>query len=137
MTSDDLAGLAPSVRRTSTADVAAGEYGYDLGYFQPDGARGVDCLQVDVTRCGGYTEWLRIAAVAAAHGWRCPAHCAPYLHAPAPPRPPSLRHLEWFHDHVRIVRQVVDGSSPLLTACSRPSATADGLRLRHDAYPRP
>ncbi|MFE3760208.1 enolase C-terminal domain-like protein [Streptomyces sp. NPDC059104] len=27
----------------------------------------VDCLQADVTRCGGITVWLRVAALAQAH----------------------------------------------------------------------
>jgi L-alanine-DL-glutamate epimerase-like enolase superfamily enzyme len=31
-------------------------------------AQAVDCLQVDVTRCGGITEFLRASAVAAASG---------------------------------------------------------------------
>ena len=38
----------------SAADVAAGEYGYDLPTSRACVRRGaVDCLQVDVTRCGG------------------------------------------------------------------------------------
>ncbi len=69
VSSDDLAGLA-HVRENVAADVTAGEYGYDLCYFERM-APVVDCLQVDVTRCGGYTEWLRVAAVAAASSWRC------------------------------------------------------------------
>ena len=40
-------------------------------------ARAVDVVQADVTRCGGITEWLRIAAVAAAHGLQISGHCAP------------------------------------------------------------
>ena len=40
-------------------------------------ARAVDCLQADATRCGGYTEWLRIAAVAAAHNLRSPRTARP------------------------------------------------------------
>ena len=62
VSSDDLTGLA-QVRDAITADVTAGEYGYDLPYF----ARmvpAVDCLQADATRCGGITVWLRAAAVA-------------------------------------------------------------------------
>ena len=46
-------------------------------------AGAVDCLQADATRCGGITEWLRVAAVAAAHGLEVSGHCAP---APARPR---------------------------------------------------
>lgn len=52
-----------------------------LVYFQRMCAAGaVDCVQVDVTRCGGITELLRIAAVAAAHGLEISGHCAPGLH---------------------------------------------------------
>ena len=68
VSSDDLGGLR-EVRDQVAADVTAGEYGYDLPYFaRMVGAGAVDCLQVDVTRCGGISEWLRAAAVAAAHG---------------------------------------------------------------------
>ena len=47
-------------------DVAAGEYSWSLA----DSARlieagAVDCLQLDVTRCGGVTEFIRGAALAA------------------------------------------------------------------------
>jgi L-alanine-DL-glutamate epimerase-like enolase superfamily enzyme len=70
VSSDDLAGLR-SVREALTVDVAAGEYGYDETYFARMLAAGaVDCLQIDVTRCGGYTAWLRAAAVAGSQGWR-------------------------------------------------------------------
>ncbi|MDN5747494.1 MAG: hypothetical protein L0H64_03055 [Pseudonocardia sp.] len=39
-------------------------------------AGAVDCVQADATRCGGITEWLRVAAVAAAHHLELSAHCA-------------------------------------------------------------
>ncbi|EUA27832.1 mandelate racemase/muconate lactonizing enzyme-like protein [Mycobacterium intracellulare] len=52
VSSDDLAGLR-EVRDQVTPDVTAGEYGYDLAYFHRMLAAGaVDCLQIDVTRCG-------------------------------------------------------------------------------------
>jgi L-alanine-DL-glutamate epimerase-like enolase superfamily enzyme len=47
-------------------NVAAGEYaadGYDAARLAPV----VDCLQLDATRCGGYTGWRRAAGIAAAH----------------------------------------------------------------------
>jgi len=136
VTSDDLAGLA-LLRDHLDCDVAAGEYGYDLRYFHRM-APVVDCLQIDVTRCGGYTEWRRIAAVAAAHGVEVSAHCAPYLSAPVAAATPGCRHLEWFHDHVRIVRQVVDGFVAPVDGMLPPlDRTGHGLRLRHDAFPRP
>ena len=70
VSSDDLDGLR-EVRDAVQADVTAGEYGYDLTYFRRMCAAGaVDCLQADVSRCGGITEWLRAAAVAASYGLR-------------------------------------------------------------------
>jgi L-alanine-DL-glutamate epimerase-like enolase superfamily enzyme len=110
VSSDDLAGLR-QVRQHSRADVAAGEYGYGLDYFQRlCSADAVDCVQVDVTRCGGITELLRIAAVAAAHNRDISGHCAPYQHAGVLAAIPNVRHLEWFHDHVRIEQMFFDGT---------------------------
>jgi L-alanine-DL-glutamate epimerase-like enolase superfamily enzyme len=110
VSSDDLNGLR-LVRASSPADVTAGEYGYDLPYFaRMLDAEAVDCLQVDVTRCGGYTEWRRIAAVAAAHNIDVSAHCAPNLTAPVAAATPNFRHLEWFADHDRIESTYLDGA---------------------------
>ncbi len=56
VSSHDLAGLA-QIRGQVRPDVTAGEYGYDRTYFGRMCAAGaVDCLQVDVTRCGGVSE---------------------------------------------------------------------------------
>jgi L-alanine-DL-glutamate epimerase-like enolase superfamily enzyme len=102
VSSDDLDGLR-EVRDAVTPDVAAGEYGWDIFYFRRMCATGaVDCLQADASRCGGITEWLRTAAVAASFGLQLSGHCAPHLHAHAAAAIPNFRHLEWFHDHVRI-----------------------------------
>jgi L-alanine-DL-glutamate epimerase-like enolase superfamily enzyme len=110
VSSDDLAGLR-LVRERTRSDVAAGEYGTDVGYFQRMCAAGaVDCLQADATRCGGYTEWLRAAAVAAGLRLEISGHCAPNLHAPVAAAVPNLRHLEWFHDHVRIEDMLLRGA---------------------------
>jgi L-alanine-DL-glutamate epimerase-like enolase superfamily enzyme len=107
VSSDDLAGLR-RVRASVPAEVAAGEYGYDLTYF----ARmvgSVGCLQADITRCGGITEWQRVAALAAANHVDISGHCAPALHVDAALATPNLRHLEYFHDHVRIESMLFDG----------------------------
>jgi L-alanine-DL-glutamate epimerase-like enolase superfamily enzyme len=110
VSSDDLQGLR-EVRGMVDAEVTAGEYGCDLYYFRRMCAAGaVDCLQVDVTRCGGITEWLRAAAVAASYGLQVSGHCAPQLHAHVAAAVPNLRHLEWFHDHVRIESMLFDGA---------------------------
>jgi len=109
VSSDDLAGLR-EVRDAVAADVAAGEYGYDLTYFRRMCEAGaVDCVQADVSRCGGITEWQRVAALAASFGLEISGHCAPHLHAHVAAATLNLRHLEWFHDHVRIESMFFDG----------------------------
>lgn len=110
VSSDDLEGLR-EVRDAVTADVTAGEYGHDLYYFRRMCQAGaVDCLQADVSRCGGITEWRRVAAVAASFGLQVSGHCGPHLHAHVAAATPNLRHLEWFHDHVRIEAMFFDGT---------------------------
>jgi L-alanine-DL-glutamate epimerase-like enolase superfamily enzyme len=110
VSSDNLSGLR-MIRESTRADVTAGEYGYDLGYFaRMVTAAAVDCVQVDVTRCGGITEFLRIGAVVAAHGLQVSGHCAPHLHVAVLSALPNSRHLEWFHDHVRIESMLFDGT---------------------------
>ncbi len=129
VSSDDLAGLH-EVRDQVSADVAAGEYGYDLVYFQRMvSAHAVDCLQVDVTRCGGITDWLRAAAVAAAHGLDVSGHCAPSLHAHVAASVPNLRHLEYFHDHVRIEAILFDGTLDPQGGVLCPDRSRPGLGL--------
>ncbi len=132
VSSADLPGLR-LVREQVAADVTAGEYGSDVAYFQRMcAAQAVDCLQVDATRCGGYTEWLRAAAVAQAHELTVSAHCAPHLHAPVAAATPNLRHLEWFHDHVRIENLAFDGVLDPTGGSVTPdrSAPGHGLTLR-------
>ncbi|MFC7303299.1 enolase C-terminal domain-like protein [Streptomyces monticola] len=129
VSSDDLKGLH-RVRQALVCDVTAGEYGYDLPYF----ARmipAVDCLQADATRCGGLTEWLRTAALAQAHGLEVSAHGAPHVHASAAACVPNLRHIEWFHDHVRIESMFFDGVLDPTGGTVRPDGgLGHGLMLR-------
>jgi L-alanine-DL-glutamate epimerase-like enolase superfamily enzyme len=132
VSSDDLAGLA-ELRAATTVDIAAGEYGYDLPYF----ARmlpAVDCLQIDVTRCGGYTEWRRVAALAAAAGREVSAHCAPNLSTHIAAATPNFRHIEWFVDHDRIESMFFDGALDPSGGRVAPdlAAPGHGLALRSD-----
>ncbi len=129
VSSDDLDGLR-EVRDQVTPDVAAGEYGYDLPYFaRMVDAQAVDCLQADVTRCGGITEWQRAAAVAAARGLQVSGHCAPNLHAHVAAAIPNLRHLEYFHDHARIESMLFDGALDPTGGTLRPDPGRPGLGL--------
>jgi L-alanine-DL-glutamate epimerase-like enolase superfamily enzyme len=130
VSSDDRDGLR-RVRDAVAADVAAGEYGYHL----PDFAAlvpVVDCLQVDVTRCGGYGEWLRVAALAAAHQREVSGHCAQNVTVHVAAATPNVRHLEWFHDHDRIERLLFDGVLVPAGGTVSPdmSAPGNGLSLK-------
>ena len=103
-------------------DVTAGEYVADLY----DAARlcpVVDCLQLDATRCGGYSGFLAASTLALAHNLQVSAHCAPSLHAPVAAAPPNLRHVEWFVDHARLEPLLVDGA-PTVRAGPWTSMTA-------------
>lgn len=139
VSSDDLPGLA-HVRERAAADVAAGEYGYTLPYFAGMlAADAVDCLQADATRCGGLTVWLRAAALAEAAGLQISGHCAPHVHAHAALSVPNLRHLEWFHDHVRIEGELFDGVLDPAGGAIRPGGSGApglGLTLRGKAAER-
>lgn len=129
VSSDDVAGLG-ELRLALRCDVAAGEYVsdvYDAARLVPV----VDCLQLDTTRCGGYTGFLAGAALAASANREVSAHCAPSLHAPVALAVPNVRHVEWFADHARLepvlfenVPVVQDGR---LTMAS--DAPGHGMRL--------
>lgn len=133
VSSDDLAGLA-RLRAPGGPDIAAGEYGYDLPYFARM-VSAVDCLQIDVTRCGGYTEWQRCAAVAAAANREVSAHCAPNLSAHIGVATQNFRHIEWFADHDRIENRFFEGCLDPVGGTVTPSLSAPGhgLTLRAEA----
>jgi L-alanine-DL-glutamate epimerase-like enolase superfamily enzyme len=130
VSSDDLEGLR-EVRDQSAIEVAAGEYGYDLAYFQrmlESGA--VDCLQADVSRCAGISEWLRVAALAAARNLEISAHCAQSLTAHPAMAVPNLRHLEYFADHARVDRLLFDGVLDPDGGTLRPDLSRPGMGLQ-------
>ena len=111
VSSDDLEGLR-LLRDDGPPglDIAAGEYGYTPSYFgHMLDAGAVDCLQADVTRCGGITGFLEVAGLCDARGIDLSAHCAPQVSAQVATAVRRLRHLEYFHDHVRIERMLFDG----------------------------
>lgn len=111
VSSDDLEGLRLlRDRGPAGLEIAAGEYAYLPSDFRNLVANGcVDCLQADVTRCGGITGFLRAGALAAAFGLDLSAHCAPSVSVEACCAVPNFRHLEYFHDHVRLEPLLFDG----------------------------
>lgn len=133
VSSQNLDGLA-QIKAQIRPDVAAGEYSWTLA----DSARlldagAVDCLQLDVTRCGGVTGFLRGAALAEAQSIQVSGHCAPSAHAHVASATANLRHLEYFHDHQRIERLLFDGTPDPAGGVLTPDLGRPGLGLEFRA----
>lgn len=131
VSSDDLEGLRLlRDRAPAMMDIAAGEYGYDIFYFQRMLAAGaVDVQQADITRCGGVTGFLQVAALCQAHNIPLSGHTAPALHTHVACAVTPFRNLEYFHDHVRIEQMLFDGLPQLVNGQLRPDLSRPGLGL--------
>ena len=111
-------------------EIAAGEYGYDLGYFhQMLQAGAVDVLQADATRCAGITGFLQASVLSQAHQIPLSAHTAPTLHSHVGCAALPLRHVEYFHDHARIERMFFDGIIEPIAGELRPDLSRPGLGI--------
>jgi len=131
VSSDDLAGLRLLRNRAPAGmAIAAGEYGYDASYFERMlTAESVDVLQADITRCGGVTELLRVGGLCRARQMPLSCHCAPAVHVHAAAALGPLRHLEYFHDHVRIEDMLFDGLPELRDGALWPDLGRPGIGL--------
>jgi L-alanine-DL-glutamate epimerase-like enolase superfamily enzyme len=138
VSSDDLEGLRLlRDRAPALMEIAAGEYGYDIFYFRNMLSAGaVDVQQADITRCGGVTAFLQVAALCQAHNIPLSGHTAPALHAHVACAVTPFKNLEYFHDHVRIERMFFDGLPQLVNGALRPNLSRPGFGLefkRRDA----
>lgn len=129
VSSDDLEGLRLlRDRAPATMDIAAGEYGYDLYYFERMIQAGaVDVLQADATRCAGITGFLQVGALCDAHNLPLSSHTASALHVHPCCAVGRVRHLEHFHDHERIERMLFDGVSEPVHGMLRPDLSRPGF----------
>jgi L-alanine-DL-glutamate epimerase-like enolase superfamily enzyme len=134
VSSADLEGLRlVRDRGPGGLDIAAGEYAFvSRDFLNLLAAAAVDCLQADVTRCGGITGFLKAAGLAEAHSLDISGHCAPNLTAQVMTACARTRHLEYFHDHVRIERMLFDGVLDPEGGALRPdrSRVGHGLELK-------
>jgi L-alanine-DL-glutamate epimerase-like enolase superfamily enzyme len=129
VSSDNLEGLNFIKNKAPGGmDIAAGEYGYRLFYFENMlRAQAVDVLQADGTRCGGITGFLRAGTVAKARHIPFSAHCAPSLHLHAAPALANFRHAEYFHDHVRIEKMLFEGFQEPVDGMMKPDLDCSGI----------
>jgi len=125
VSSDDLEGLR-FIRGRTLIEIAAGEYGYELAYF--DAMIGsVDVLQADATRCLGITGFVKTSALCEARSIALSSHCAPSLHAHLGCALLPVRHLEYFFDHVRIESMLFDGFRPPVGGAITPDLSRPGI----------
>ncbi len=135
VSSDNLEGLH-FIREQAPAqmNIAAGEYGYNLPYFEAIlHAKAVDVLQADATRCGGITGFLKAGFLSEAHQLPFSSHCAPALHLHAAVCLPSFFISEYFHDHVRIEHMFFDDVPEVENGVLKPdlSRPGFGFEFRH------
>jgi L-alanine-DL-glutamate epimerase-like enolase superfamily enzyme len=131
VSSDDLCGLNfLRERAPAKMEIAAGEYNYDVWQAQKMlGARAVDVLQADATRCG-ITGFLQMATLCDAFQIPLSAHTAPALHAHLCCAANRAEHVEYFHDHVRIEQLFFDGATTKhKNGFLQPDFSAPGLGL--------
>jgi L-alanine-DL-glutamate epimerase-like enolase superfamily enzyme len=131
VSSDDLEGLCLICDRAPAGmAIVAGEYGYEPFYFRRMLEAGaVDILQADATRCGGFTGFLRAAALADARMVPLSAHTAPALHLHVACSAPRLKNVEWFYDHARIERMLFDGAPVPHNGTILPDRSRHGMGL--------
>ncbi|HEY9180256.1 MAG TPA: enolase C-terminal domain-like protein [Candidatus Baltobacteraceae bacterium] len=117
-------------RAPAIMEVSNGEYGYAPYQFaQIISAGAADVLQADVTRCGGYSGFLAVDALCEAHDLPLSSHCAPYVTLPVATGAKTLRHIEYFFDHVRIERMLFDGTRDPDDGCLSPDPDRPGIGL--------
>jgi L-alanine-DL-glutamate epimerase-like enolase superfamily enzyme len=129
--SDDLNGLS-FIRNKVQAGltIAAGEYGYDGIYFRRMlEAQAVDVLQIDATRCAGITGFLEAAAISKLFNIPNSAHTAPAIHIAPCCASDNVIHIEYFHDHARIEKSLIEGVSLPEKGCLTPIFDAMGSGL--------
>lgn len=131
VSSRDRAGLRLLRDRAPPGvEISAGEYGYIAADFRDLLTAGaVDVLQADASRCGGLSGFLDVAALCRAFEIPLSTHTCPMLHLPAACAARPLRHMEWFHDHVRIERMLFDGFIEPGDGRLRPDLSQPGLGL--------
>jgi L-alanine-DL-glutamate epimerase-like enolase superfamily enzyme len=127
----DMAGLQRVRERVPRGmAVASGEYGYRPDYFaRMICAEAVDVVQADASRCGGFSGLLAVDGLCQAANLPLSTHCAPHLHLHAALACTTLRHAEYFYDHVRIERMLFDGAGDPIGGALIPDLTRPGLGL--------
>ncbi len=131
VSSDNLEGLQ-FIRNNvkGKTQIAAGEYGYQLNYFQHMlSSKAVDVLQADATRCGGISGFLQAGHLCEAYQIPFSSHCAPALHLHAAVALSNFYISEYFFDHARMETMLFDGVLLPKNGCLYPDVSRHGFGL--------
>ncbi len=130
---DDIPGLA-RFKRSTDLPLATGEHEYTKS-----GARdlilnqAVDYLQTDATRVGGYTEMLKISALAQAWNLRLAPHGMEHMHMHLGGALPGFAFLERLLIFENVTAKTfIDPPQPIDGYLTLPDAPGLGLRLNLD-----
>ena len=111
-------------------EIAAGEYIFT--FDDCAGLFGGRCRRRPASRCLALRRDHRLPPDrrrCEAHHIDLSAHCAPALHRHVACAVPRLRHLDWFHDHVRIEQMLFDGAPVAHDGAIGPTSARPGHGL--------
>ena len=130
---DDIPGLA-QFKQGTDVPLATGEHEYTrYGARDLLLQKAVDILQVDVTRCGGYTEILKIIGMSQAWNLGFAPHGMEYMHMHLVSAFPNALYLERLFMFEEIVRNVfLNAPEPQNGMLKLPDAPGLGLELNMD-----
>ncbi|HTX59311.1 MAG TPA: enolase C-terminal domain-like protein [Verrucomicrobiae bacterium] len=114
-------------------EIGNGEYGCSPATFAQILAAGAaDVLQADVTRCGGFSGFIAADGLCQSQTRPLSSHGAPYATLHAALAAKSLRHIEFYYDHVLIEQRLFDGAAPPKRGVlfADPTRPGIGLQLR-------
>jgi L-alanine-DL-glutamate epimerase-like enolase superfamily enzyme len=117
-------------RAPASMEIAVGEYGFVLSDFRRIiDAGAADVVQADATRCAGITGFRKTVVLCREARLPLSSHCAPALHVHPGCAAGPLRHLEYFHDHVRIESMLFDGPARPVDGSLAPDWSRPGLGI--------
>ncbi|GAL85946.1 mandelate racemase [Sporocytophaga myxococcoides] len=130
VSSDDIDSLKYITEKVPPPiNITAGEYGYNLFYFNRMlKERAVDILQIDASRCGGFSEMIKAINLAETYNIPVSTHCAPSLHLHVACAT-NIIHMEYFFDHYKIEKELFDGAITPVNGYLKPDYSRPGIGL--------
>jgi len=138
----DEAGSLAALARSTSIPIAAGENHYTRWEFKDLIAReAVRVVQADVTKCGGVTEFLKIAAMADAHGLPVCPHFSNFTDVPCIAAVPNgLFHeyaADMFEPASRLLKQAARPAGGMISPLDRPGFGIELVDDARQAFGRP